>query len=79
MPTANGQRMRAGLYWTGRPSLGIPGITAHGAVFSDGPVAGQAVLVHGVMGAIASIAAQLAHRAGATVITTVCRADDLAG
>jgi NADPH:quinone reductase len=32
--------------------LGIPGITAHRAVFSDGPVSGQTVLVHGVRGSV---------------------------
>ncbi|MDP9168760.1 MAG: alcohol dehydrogenase catalytic domain-containing protein, partial [Actinomycetota bacterium] len=51
--------------------LGIPGITAHRAVFSDGPVAGQTVLVHGVHGSVSSLAAQLARWAGATVIGTV--------
>jgi NADPH2:quinone reductase len=51
--------------------LGIPGITAHRAVFADGPVAGQVVLVHGVRGAVSSLAAQLARWAGATVIGTV--------
>jgi NADPH:quinone reductase len=58
--------------------LGIPGITAHRTVFSDGPVAGQVVLVHGVRGAVSSLAAQLARRAGATVIGTV-RTDAEAG
>jgi NADPH2:quinone reductase len=51
--------------------LGIPGITAHRAVFADGPVSGQVVLVHGVRGSVASLAAQLAWWAGATVIGTV--------
>ena len=51
--------------------LGIPGITAHRAVFGDGPVAGKTVLVQGVLGAVGSLAAQLARRAGATVIGTV--------
>jgi NADPH:quinone reductase len=51
--------------------LGIPGITAHRAVFADGPVAGQTVLVHGVRGSVGSLAAQLARWAGATVIGTV--------
>jgi NADPH2:quinone reductase len=51
--------------------LGIPGITAHRAVFADGPVAGQVVLVHGVRGSVSSLAAQLARWAGATVIGTV--------
>lgn len=54
-------------------TLGIPGITAHRAVFADGPVAGQTVLVQGVSGAVGSLAAQLAHWAGATVIGTVRR------
>jgi len=51
--------------------LGIPGITAHRAVFADGPVSGQTVLVHGVRGSVSSLAAQLARWAGATVIGTV--------
>src|SRR5580700_9489332 len=41
-------------------SLGIPGITAHRAVFADGPVDGATVLVQGVLGAVGSMAAQLA-------------------
>ena len=51
--------------------LGIPGITAHRAVFADGPVAGQTVLVHGVRGSVSSLAAQLARWGGATVVGTV--------
>jgi NADPH:quinone reductase len=51
--------------------LGIPGITAHRAVFADGPVSGQTVLVHGVRGSVSSVAAQLARWAGATVIGSV--------
>lgn len=51
--------------------LGIPGITAHRAVFGDGAVAGQTVLVHGVLGGVGSLAAQLARWHGATVIGTV--------
>jgi NADPH2:quinone reductase len=58
--------------------LGIPGITAHRAVFGDGPVAGTTVLVHGVLGGVGSLAAQLAARDGATVIGTVRRSSDLA-
>jgi NADPH:quinone reductase len=57
--------------------LGIPGITAHRAVFSDGPVAGKTILVHGVLGSVSSLAAQLAHWAGATVIGSVVRSRDL--
>ena len=51
--------------------LGIPGVTAHRAVFADGPVSGQLVVVHGVRGAVGSLAAQLARWAGATVLGTV--------
>lgn len=58
--------------------LGIPGITAHRAVLGDGSVAGRTVLVHGVLGGVGSLAAQLASWAGATVIGTVRRSDDLA-
>jgi NADPH:quinone reductase len=57
--------------------LGIPGITAHRAVFSDGAVAGKTILVHGVLGSVSSLAAQLARWAGATVLGTVVRSGDL--
>src|SRR5438034_470960 len=59
--------------------LGIPGITAHRAVFSDGPVGGKTVLVHGVLGGVSSLAAQLAAWSGATVIGSVRRGSDLEG
>lgn len=58
-------------------SLGIPGITAHRAVFADGPVDGRIVLVHGVLGGVGSLAAQLARWGGATVIGTVRHSNDL--
>jgi NADPH2:quinone reductase len=57
--------------------LGIPGMTAHRAVFADGSVAGTTVLVHGVLGGVGSVAAQLAAWGGATVIGTVRRQGDL--
>src|SRR5437588_6911185 len=57
--------------------LGIPGITAHRALFGDGPVAGKAVLVQGVLGGVGSVAAQLARWGGATVIGTVRRDRDV--
>ena len=58
--------------------LGIPGITGHRAVFGDGPVTGQTVLVHGVLGGVGALAAQLALWGGAQVIGTVRRSGDLA-
>src|SRR5438270_893608 len=57
--------------------LGIPGITAHRAIFGDGPVAGKTILIQGVLGSVGSIAAQLARWGGATVIGTVTNAGDL--
>ena len=51
--------------------LGIPGITAHRAVFADGSVRGRTVLVAGASGAVGSIAATLAAWGGATVLATV--------
>lgn len=52
-------------------SLGIPALTAHRAVFSDGPVAGQSILVAGGAGAVGHFAIELARHAGARVIATV--------
>ena len=57
--------------------LGIPGITAHRAVFADGTVAGATILVQGVLGGVGALAAQLARWRGATVIGTVRRGQDL--
>ncbi|MEE8110936.1 MAG: NADPH:quinone reductase [bacterium] len=51
--------------------LGIPGMTAHRAVFADGPVEGKTVLVTGGAGAVGHYGVQLAKWGGATVITTV--------
>lgn len=59
--------------------LGIPGVTAHRAVFADGPVSGQTVLVHGVLGGVGALAAQLALWGGAAVVGTVRRSADLDG
>jgi len=51
--------------------LGIPGMTAHRAVFTDGPVADRTVLVTGGAGAVGHYAIQLAVWGGARVIATV--------
>jgi NADPH:quinone reductase len=51
--------------------LGIPGITAHRAVFGTGAVTGRTVLVQGAGGAVGMCAVQLARRGGARVIGTV--------
>lgn len=51
--------------------LGIPALTAYEAVFADGPVDGQTVLVTGAAGAVGHFAAQFAMAGGARVIGTV--------
>lgn len=58
--------------FAGGASLGVPAMTAHFALFSDGPVNGQAILVQGGAGAVGMYAIQLARWGGAgTVIATV--------
>lgn len=51
--------------------LGIPYITAHGALFGGGPVSGKTVLVTGGAGAVGHAAIELASFFGARVISTV--------
>jgi NADPH:quinone reductase len=50
--------------------LGVPAMTAHAAVFGDGPVTGRTVLVTGGAGAVAAYAIQFAVWNGARVIAT---------
>jgi NADPH2:quinone reductase len=51
--------------------LGIPALTAYGAVLADGPVTGKTVLVTGGAGAVGRYAIQIAKLSGACVLTTV--------
>lgn len=51
--------------------LGVPAMTAHRALFADGPVTGQDVLITGAAGAVGAYAVQLARWNGARVIATV--------
>jgi NADPH:quinone reductase len=51
--------------------LGVPAITAHRALFADGPVEGKNVLVAGGAGAVGHFAIELAKFHGARVVTTV--------
>ena len=59
-------------------SLGVPAMTAHYCLFSDGPVRDQTVLVAGGAGAVGHFAIELAKRAGARVVATVSSADKAA-
>lgn len=58
--------------------LGIPGLTAHRAVHVAGPVAGRTLLVNGGAGAVGTLAIGLARQAGARVLATVLRTQDVA-
>ena len=58
--------------------LGIPCMTAHYGVFSDGPVRGKTVLVTGGAGAVGHYAVQLAAWGGAQVYATVSGAEKAA-
>jgi NADPH2:quinone reductase len=57
--------------------LGIPGMTAHRAIFADGPVNGSTVVVTGALGAVGRAAVAVARRGGATVIATVRSPDQI--
>src|ERR1700723_3737905 len=69
---------RPGAAATACSSPGVPAVTAHYCLFSDGPVQGQTVLVAGGAGAVGHFAIELAKRAGARVITTVSSAEKAA-
>jgi NADPH2:quinone reductase len=71
VPAARAVRLPDGLDFDAGACLGIPALTAHRAIFADGPVRGQVVLVTGGAGAVGSTAIQLAKWGGARVITTV--------
>jgi NADPH2:quinone reductase len=58
--------------------LGIPAMTAHRAVFGDGDVNGQVLLIMGGAGRVGYYAIQWARHAGATVIATASNPDDKA-
>lgn len=71
LPAAQAWPLPEGTSFEEGACLGIPAMTAHRAVFADGSVFGQTVLVHGGAGAVAFYAIQLAKGAGAEAITTV--------
>lgn len=52
-------------------SLGIPALTAHRCLFSDGSLKGRRVLIHGGAGVVGTAAILLAKWAGAWISTTV--------
>lgn len=58
--------------------LGIPAMTAHRAVFADGRVDGQTIVITGGAGRVGHYAIQWASQAGARVIATASNRDDIA-
>lgn len=58
--------------------LGIPAMTAHRCVFSDGPVDGKSILVTGGAGRVGFYAIQWASQNGARVIATAANDEDAA-
>ena len=56
-------------------ALGIPALTAAYALFKDGAVADETLLVHGAGGKVARLAVQMAVDAGARVIATTSQMD----
>ncbi len=56
--------------------LGIPALTAHRILFSDGALTGKRVLVHGGAGVVGEAAILLAKWAGAWVATTIRKESD---
>jgi NADPH2:quinone reductase len=57
---------------TAAAALGVPAMTAHAALLTDGPVKGMSVLVTGGAGAVGSAAIQIAKWAGASrIVATV--------
>ena len=71
LPAAQAVPLPANTGWDAGACLGIPASTAAHALFADGDIAGQTVLVTGGAGAVGHSAIQLARWGGARVIATV--------
>lgn len=70
LPAAQAVPMPYGVTMEAGACMGIPGLTAAEAVFRDGDVAGQTLLISGGAGAVGHNAVQLAAWGGAHVIAT---------
>lgn len=70
LPAAQAVPLPEGVSLDAGACMGIPGLTAAEAVFRDGDVAGQTLLISGGAGAVGHNAVQLAAWGGATVIAT---------
>jgi len=70
LPEAQAVPLSEGLSFAQGACIGIPAMTAYLAVFADGDISGQNVLVPGAGGAVGNLAAQFALHGGAKVIAT---------
>jgi NADPH2:quinone reductase len=70
-PSGHAVRLPDNTGFAAAAGLGVPAMTAHRCVFSDGPVSEKTVLVTGGAGAVGHYAVQLAKLGGAAVISTV--------
>ncbi|WP_394832474.1 NADPH:quinone reductase [Pendulispora rubella] len=77
VPSEQAVSLPDGIDYVQGACFGIPGITAHRAVFADGPVDGASVLVRGALGAVGRAAAVLAVCGGAHVVATVRSEDEV--
>lgn len=68
----------AGVGFVEAAALGVPAMTAHAALLTDGPVAGMSVLVTGGAGAVGSLAVQTARWAGAKRVVATVSTDEKA-
>jgi NADPH:quinone reductase len=78
VPAAQAVKLPEGVAFETGAALGVPALTAHRALFIDGSILGQTVLVTGGAGAVGQAAVLLAKWAGARVIATVSRAEQAA-
>lgn len=78
VPAHKAVTMPENLDFAAGASLGVPAMTAHFSVFSDGPITDKTVLVHGGAGAVGSYAIQLAKWGGAKTILATVSSDEKA-
>ncbi len=71
VPSSQAIRLPESVSFEQGACLGIPGITAHRAVYIAGSVAGRTVLIQGGAGTVGECAVALASHTGAKVIATV--------
>ena len=71
LPARQAITLPSGITFDSAACLGVPAVTAHRCLFSDGDINGQTVLISGAAGRVGRCAVQLAKWAGADVIATV--------